>query len=79
MNFMKMFLYDIESLFISILVQETRDYILQRIYIRKEIKPFCKKSIFEKLLLKLTWECVFSVNNRLISKLMVAQQKVTTL
>ena len=54
MNFMKMFLYDIESLFISILVQETRDYILQRIYIRKEIKPFCKKSIFEKLLLKLT-------------------------
>ena len=61
--------YDVESLFTSIPVQETIDYILQRIYVRKEIKPFCKKSIFKKLLLKLTKECVFSVNNRLIKQI----------
>ena len=57
--------YNIESLFTSIPVKETIDYIQQRIYVHKEIKPFCKKSIFKKLLLKLIKECVFSVNNRL--------------
>ena len=56
-------------MFTSIPVQETIDYILQRIYVRKEIEPFCKKSIFKKLLLKLTKECVFSVNNRLIKQI----------
>ena len=61
--------YDVESLFKSILVQETKDYTLQRIYVRKEIKPSCKKSIFKKLLLKLTKECVFSVNNWLIKQI----------
>ena len=61
--------YDIESLFTSIPVQETIDYILQRIYVRKEIKPFCKNSIFKKLILKLTKECVFSVNNRLTKQI----------
>ena len=44
--------YDVKSLFTSIPAQETIDYILQRIYVRKEIKPFCKKSILKKLLLK---------------------------
>ena len=37
--------YDLESLFTSILVQETIDYILYKIYAKKELKPFCKKSI----------------------------------
>ena len=58
--------YDVESLFTSISFQETKDFVLQRIYFCKEIKPFCKKTVFKKLLLKLTRECVFSVNNRLI-------------
>ena len=44
--------YDVKNLFTSIPAQETIDYILQRIYVRKEIKPFCKKSILKKLLLK---------------------------
>ena len=56
--------YDIESLFTSIPVQEIIDYVLEIIYVRKDIKPFCKKSIFKKLLLKLI-KYVFSVNNRL--------------
>ena len=49
-------------------VAETKDYILQRIVVCKEIKPFSKKSIFKKMLLKLIKECVFSVNNRLIKQ-----------
>ena len=40
---------------------EMIDYILQRIYVCKKIKSFCKKSIFKKFLLKLTKECIFSV------------------
>ena len=39
----------VESLFSSIPVQETIDYILQRIHVRNEIKPFCKKSIANNL------------------------------
>ena len=60
--------YDIKNLFTSIPVKETIDYIIQKIYVRKEIKPFCKKSIFIKLLKKLTQECVFTINNRLIKQ-----------
>ena len=61
--------YDVESLFTSIPVQETIDYILYKIYVKKELKQFCKKSIFKKLLNKLTTECVFSANNRLIKQI----------
>ena len=32
------------------------------------MKPFCKRSIFTKLLQKLTQECVFPSNNRLIKQ-----------
>ena len=60
---------EVESLFTSIPVQEMVDYILQRIYVGKEKKAFCKKSIFKKLLLKLTKECVFTANNRLIKQI----------
>ena len=57
--------YDVKSLFTGIAIQETIDYILYNIYVKKELKPFCKKSIFKKLLNKLTTECVFSANNKL--------------
>ena len=62
--------YDVESLFTSIPVKETIDYIIQKIYVRKEIKLFCKKSIFIKLLKKLSQECVFTINKDLSSKSM---------
>ena len=66
MNLMKMFL---TTLKVCLQVfQKTIDYILKRIYVRKEIKPFCKKSILKKLLLKSAKEYVFSVNNRLIKQ-----------
>ena len=60
--------YDVESLFTSIPVKETINYIIQKIYVRKEINPFCKKSTFLKLLKKLTQEYVFTINNRLIKQ-----------
>ena len=40
--------YGVKFLFTSIF-QETIDHNLQRIYVRKEIKPFCEKSIFKKV------------------------------
>ena len=61
--------YDVESLFTSIPVAETIEYILKRIYTNKELKPLCKKTIFKKLLIKLTKESVFSANNCLIKQI----------
>ena len=61
--------YDLESLFTSPPVQEIIDYILYKIYFKKKLKPLCKKSIFKKLLNRLTIKCVFSANNRLMKKI----------
>ena len=59
--------YDVESLFTSIPVSETIDFILSEIYDRKVIKPFCKKRLhFKRLLERLTSECKFSVDDVLI-------------
>ena len=63
------FSYDVESLFTSIAVAEAIEYILKRIYTNKESKPLCKKSIFKKLLIKLTKKSVFSANDRLIKQI----------
>ena len=61
--------YDVESLFTSILVSETIDYIIKEIYENKVIKPMCKsKLIFRRPLEKLTKNCVFSVNDTLVEK-----------
>ena len=62
--------YDVESLFTSILVSETIDYIIKEIYENKVIKPMCKsKLIFRRLLEKLTKNCVFSVNGTLLKQI----------
>ena len=61
--------YDIESLFTNIPVKKTSKYILRKIHVEKSIEPYCKKSISKKLLLKLTKDCIFSVNSRLIKKI----------
>ena len=34
------------------------DYILYKIYFKKELKPFCQKSIFRNLLNKLAKQCI---------------------
>ena len=55
--------YDVESLFTSIPIKETIDYIIHKIYTKNVIEPMCKKWIFKKSLIKLTKECTFLVNN----------------
>ena len=58
--------YDLDSLFTSIPLGETVDFILDEIYVRKKLEPFCKKSIFKKLLNKLCKGCTFIADGRLI-------------
>lgn len=58
----------VETLFTSILIQETIHYMLHKIYVCKKIKPFCKKLILntqKTLLLKLTKESVLLINKKL--------------
>ena len=62
--------YDAESLFTSIPVNETIDFILEEIYTRKKIKPFCKKKlIFRRLLERLCFENQFSANGQLFTQI----------
>ena len=56
--------YNVEPLFTSIPVEETINYIVDRIYVRKEIELLCKKSTFKKHLFKLTKRFVFSVTEK---------------
>ena len=61
--------YDVDSLFTSIPVSESIDYIIKEIYKNKVIKPICKnKLIFGRLLEKLTKNCVFYVNDKLVKQ-----------
>ena len=57
--------YDVESLFTSIPLNDTIDFICEKIYVHKKLQPICKKSIFKKLLYKLTTECTFSATGKL--------------
>ena len=62
--------YDVESLFTSIPVKETIDYILEEIYTKKKLKPFCKKKLtFRRLLERLCFENQFSVNGNLVTQI----------
>ena len=61
--------YDVESLFTNIPINETIDFICDEIYIHKKLQPICKRSIFKKLLLKLTTECTFSINEQLCKQI----------
>ena len=58
--------YDVDSLFTSIPLGETIDFIVDDIYVRKKLGPFCKKSVFKKLLKKMCKGCTFLTDGRLI-------------
>ena len=62
-------IYDVESLFTNIPINETIDFICDEIYIHKKLQPICKRSVFKKLLLKLTTECTFSINEQLCKQI----------
>ena len=65
--------YAVESLFTNIPIKETIDYICDAIYRNNAIEPMCKKSVFRKLLYKLSSKSVFSVNNQQLNRSMIAQ------
>ena len=56
--------YDVESLFTNVPVMETIDYILDEIYVKKKLPHLCKRSLFKKLLLKLTCDGIFMFNDK---------------
>lgn len=61
--------YDVESLFTNVPVDETIEYILDEIYINKRLKPLSKnRLIMKRLLKKLTSDCLFSINGRLMKQ-----------
>ena len=57
--------YDVESLFTNIPMKETNDFICDKFYNLKKVKPVCKQSAFKKLLYKITTECIFSLTGKL--------------
>lgn len=62
--------YDVESLFTNVPVEDTIEYILDEIYIRKKLKPICKSRLIMKRLLKrLTSDCLFSINGKLVKQI----------
>ena len=61
--------YDVKSLFTNIRINEAVDFIYDKIYIHKKLQPICKRSILKTLLLKLTTECTFSINEQLCKQI----------
>ena len=54
--------YDVDSLFTNIPVEETIEYIIHQIYNEKKVPQICSKTIFRRLMYKLTTECAFQFN-----------------
>ena len=61
--------YDIESLFTNILIEETINYIIEQIYVHKNLTPISSKEIFRRLLMKLATECTFKFNSRFFKQM----------
>ena len=58
--------YDVESLFTSIPISDTIDFIIDEIYEKNLLPHLCKQLIFRRLLERLCSGCLFSANNKLI-------------
>ena len=56
-------LYDVVSLFTNIPVDKTTNYIINEIYQKKKLPQICSKTIFKRLLYKLTTEVSFQFNS----------------
>ena len=60
--------YDMDSLFSNIPVEETIEYIIHQIYNEKKVPQICSKTIFRRLMYKLTTECAFQFNQNLFKQ-----------
>ena len=60
--------YDVESLFSTIPVDETNNYIIDEIYQKKKLPRICSKTIFKRLLYKLMTEVSFQFNYKLFKQ-----------
>ena len=63
----KYVLYDVESLFTNIPVDETISYIINEIYQKNELPQICNEIIFKRLLYKLT-EVSFPFNYNILKE-----------
>ena len=54
-----------DSQFTDITVQETIDYIIHQIYTENKLLQICSKTVFRRLLLKVTAECSFQLKQKL--------------
>ena len=54
--------YDVESLFTNIPVDETINYTINEFYQKHKLPQICSKTIFKRLLVKLTTEVSFQFN-----------------
>ena len=61
--------YDVESLFTNIPLHETIEHIIDQIYNKKQLPIICSKTIIRRLLLKLTTECTFKLNDKLYKQI----------
>ena len=57
--------YDVNSLFTEIPLDETIDYVIDQIYNEGKLAPLMSKTIFKRLLERVTKGSVFSFNNKL--------------
>ena len=57
--------YDVNSLFTEIPLDETIDYVIDQIYNEGKLAPLMSKTIFKRLLARVTKGSVFSFNNKL--------------
>ena len=60
--------YDAESLFTNIPIDETINYITEKIYVHKKLISICLKLIFRRLLIKLATKCTFKFNSRFVKQ-----------
>ena len=61
--------YDVESLFTNVAIDHTIKYIFKQIYVNKKLTPLCSKTIFVKLMKKVTTESIFSANGYLYKQI----------
>ena len=61
--------YDVVSLFTNVPVNDTIEYILDEIYVEKRLKPICSRLIMKRLLKKLSSDCLFTINEKLVKQI----------